>query len=323
MSSSDDEEVVKVKRQTYKPKTLDEMSQFLETLKSCIEKMREAMFRNKKDSTFPENAPTQNEFKALKKELDTLLKAYKHACQPKPRTKKDDEEGADEKKASIGFNRVEYIYADMANFINKHPIDDDQPTIDIVTKDGRGLFTRALLTSYWSNYIEKHGLKHPDYKKYIIPDEDMDSLFTDERKKQAENAHKTKLKVSKKKKTTKKVDELFVTLDVTFEGTDDETVTEERDGFDFSTLQMLLTLFVDKAMAVINVDKKQTKNIDNLKSYFTEKTTTIRDEKKRVLKEEKEKEKAKKKKEKEAAKKKGTTKKNLPATKKKPTSKKS
>jgi len=276
---SSDEEIVKIKRQTYKPKTLEEMTLFLDTLKTAIEKMREAMFKNKKESTFPDDAPQQNEFKALKREMDVILKAYKHACQPKARVKNDEEDS--EKKDNIGFNRREYISREMVEFINKNLIDDEQPTIPVATKDGRGIFTRALLTSYWSNYIEKHGLKHETQRRYIVPDEAMDGLFTEKIKREAEAAHKIKVKAGKKKKTQKKSNDLFVTLKVS--GIDPDTEEEievDMEGFDFATLQMLLTLFVDKSLAVIDTSKDQENNIDALRTYFTEKTATTREEKK-------------------------------------------
>lgn len=302
---SSDDEVVKVKRQTYKPKTLEEMAIFLDTLKTCIEKMREAMFKNKKDSTFPENAPQQNEFKALKREMDVLLKAYKHACQPKTRTKNEDED--ESKKDNIGFNRREYILPDMVDFINEHKIDDEQPDIPKVTSDGRGIFTRALLTSYWSNYIENNNLKHETQRRYIVPDEAMDGLFTEKIKKEAEAAHKLKIKNGKKKKTQKKPADLFVTLRVSGQDPDTgEDIEVDMEGFDFATLQMLLTLFVDKTLAVIDATEKQEKKIEELREYFAQKTTTTRERKKAELKEQKEKEKAKKKAEKEKAKKKST-----------------
>jgi len=269
-----DDEGTKMKRQTYKPKTLEEMAQFLDALKNCVEKMREGMYKNKKDSNFPDVAPSQNEFKGLKREMDVLLRAYKNACQPKAKIKKDEGEVDVEKgKKNIGFNRKEYISGDMVKFINEHKIDEDQPDIPTATKDGRGIFTRALLTSYWSIYIEVKQIKHPNHRKYIMPDDDMNILFDENKKKTAEAAHKLKLKSSKKRKSTssKKQEQLFVEIDVVEEYQDGKQEEVTRVGFDFATLQMLLTLFVDKVMAVIKVDDKQEKILDNLRNYFTEK----------------------------------------------------
>jgi len=320
MSSDDEVEQPKVKRQTYKPKTLEEMGVFLETLKLSVDKMREAMFRNKKESNFPENAPSQNEFKALKREMDVLLRAYKHACQPKARAKKESD---DSKKSNIGFNRREYILESMVDFINKHKIDSKQPDVAKVTNDGRGIFTRALLTSYWSNYIEAKELKHDTERKYIIPDEDMLKLFSQKKRDEAETAHKQKLKTSKKKKTaSKKSEPLFVQLPVTVVNEEEEEEEGEALGFDFATLQMLLTLFVDKNMQVIT-EESPDEHLDELKEYFSEKTEAVRKAKKEAAEVEKERKKEERKKEKEKEKKKKAkkplpknTKANKPASKK-------
>jgi hypothetical protein len=220
-------------RKTFVPKTTDQMRDFAEQLRQTARGMKKALY-SKDNKKAPENRPDPKEFKEVESGIADLSKMYKTMCAVKKRKKNTGT------SKNVGFNAPIYIVKDAVKFINDNIPDQHRIQKSSVTSDGRGIFTRAQLTSFFTDYIEKNGLKMVEQPSLIVLSRfprDLMRLVVQQ--------------VDELRGKDKKNGKAFI-----------KTV-DGQEVFDHAGLQFLLTALVFSELQVINKTDNQQRQLDS------------------------------------------------------------
>ncbi len=162
----------KKKRTAYRAPTDKEYEKLIEAIIEEFDTHIKALFADKKNSEFPEDAPTHTELVAWTKiDREKLVKAYSKLWKLKVH-KPTHRQGEDR-----GFKTPRYANSSLVKFVNNHCDLPDDLHLSAVMDNGNAIFTCAQATSILTDYIERHSLKDKDKKSIIIPDNDLEGLF--------------------------------------------------------------------------------------------------------------------------------------------------
>lgn len=242
------------------PRSPADFKAIVEHMAGCAQRIGQMFGSPKCPEKVPAQAPESNEWIGISRLIKGLSKQYKECY---------DAYGSRSKKkaASGGLTQYVYITREMAEVINDSEILGELK-VDFDESGKFGYFKRALLTSFFTAYIDAKNLKHPDEPTFNILDETLKTMFGD---KMAE------IKASKNKKD--KVKELEVT--------NPETGKVEKVAcFSYDSVPMINNYFIVGKLTPIITDPDIIENIDNIRNVLVG-LTKVRGEKAKAVKLEK------------------------------------
>lgn len=160
-------------RASRKPWTPERYEYFCKHLASGVKQIGSSYSNPKNPSAVPKDAPDQTEWNRVSNTILATVPVYRDLYESRKKL------NPTEKGHNGGLDQHVYINKEIVAFLNssgvlgphKFPVD---------PQSGLGIATRALFTSTLVAYAEAHGLKHPEFKKYIMRDAALSALITDQ-----------------------------------------------------------------------------------------------------------------------------------------------
>jgi len=180
------------KRGSRKAWTLERFEVLCRALAHSAKQFGASYTRTLKPSEVPRDAPDSSEWNGIAAKILALVPEYGKVLEAKAKLTKS------EKTHNGGLDQYVYLDADAANFLNNSGILGPFKVPIEPNSGGLGIITRTNFTSFIVSYLEAHGLKHPEEKKYNMRDANLKTLITD-----ADMETLKTLKPKKKKKPAK------------------------------------------------------------------------------------------------------------------------